>query len=453
VLCLGFSSAQGEYTPGMVRQKGITYKDGEILVKFKETRAVREATQPLHGFMAESYAAGLAPKAKTALKRVRHEVVKAYPRLGLMHVKVKPGISVEEAIRELKLSGEIEYAEPNYILHTQVLSNDPYLQQQWGLHNTARSGGVVDADIDAPAAWNIRTDGSVGADFSETIVAVIDSGVDYRHPDLVSNMWVNADEIAGDGIDNDYNGYVDDIYGWNAVRNNGDPMDDHSHGTHCAGIIGASGNNGKGAVGVNWKAKIMALKFLSASGSGAASDAIECINYLLNFKKANPTARIIINNSWGGGVYSTPLYNAINATQKENMLFMVAAGNDNFNTDVTKQYPSCYTLSNIISVGASTSSDVKASFSNYGRTTVDFFAPGNSILSTIPGNRYAYMSGTSMACPMASGAAALVWSQKPHLLASQVKSLLLQTRDAKAGFSGKCVSGGRLNVNKAISAP
>jgi large repetitive protein len=261
---------------------------------------------------------------------------------------------------------------------------------------------------------------------------------------------VNTGEIAGDGIDNDGNGYVDDVYGWNAVADNGNPMDESGHGTHCAGIIGGRAGNSVGVSGINWKSRIMALQFMDSTGYGTTSDAIECINYVLKFKKKNPTARVVISNSWGGGGNSTALYNVINAARLQNILFVVAAGNEGLNIDAAKDYPSCYTLSNILSVGASDSRDRPAGFSNYGLTNVDLFAPGVSILSTTSNDLYEYMSGTSMACPLVSGAAALVWSQKPNLTALQIKNLLMETSDYKSPLNSHCVTGGRLNIYNAI---
>lgn len=426
-----------------------SYIEGEVLVKFKETVPVA-GERSLQGLPAENYAGRLSARCRSTLDRVGQRVVKAYPAIGVMRVRVQQRVSVRQAIEELKLSGDVEYAEPNYILKALALPQDPSFRRTWGLNNVGQTGGIADADIDAPEAWDIRTDGSVGIDHTQTVVAVIDSGVDYRHKDLASNMWVNTEEIPGDNIDNDNNGYIDDIHGWNAMADNGDPADDNGHGTHCAGIIGARAGNRIGMAGVNWNASIMALKFMDSMGAGTTSDAIECINYVVKFKKRNPTARVIINNSWGGGGHSTALYNAINAARLQDILFVVAAGNDGLNIDVTKDYPSCYSLSNILSVGAMDNRDRPAVFSNYGMQNVDLFAPGVSILSTTPRGLYGYKSGTSMACPFVSGAAALVWSQKPYLSAVQIKDLLMQTSDFKNALNSMCASGGRLNLYNAI---
>jgi len=303
---------------------------------------------------------------------------------------------------------------------------------------------MVDADIDAPEAWDVTTGNS------NVVVAVIDTGVDYAHADLAANMWKNPNEIAGNNIDDDGNGYIDDIYGIDAVNGDGDPYDDNSHGTHIAGTIGAVGNNGIGVAGVNWNVKIMACKFLDANGSGFTSDAIECIEYILNHKTNGINVKVT-NNSWGGGAYSQALYDAIQAMENEDILFIAAAGNNSVNADVTPHYPSSYNLNNIISVAATNSNDALSGFSNYGVASVDLAAPGSNIYSTILGKAYAYKSGTSMATSHVTGAAALVWEQNLSANYSVIKNLIMNTVDPLPSLSGYTVSGGRLNVNNAVS--
>jgi subtilisin-like proprotein convertase family protein len=274
---------------------------------------------------------------------------------------------------------------------------------------------------------------------------VIDTGVDYNHPDLVANMWHNTlDPI--DGVDNDGNGLVDDYYGADFANNDGNPMDDNNHGTHVSGTIGAVGNNGIGVVGVAWNVKIMALKFLSASGSGYTSDAIDCINY------ARTHGAKILNNSWGGGGYDSALFNAIVAAKNAGIIFVAAAGNNASNNDTTAAYPANYAVDNVVSVAAIDRNNNLASFSNYGATTVDLGAPGVSILSTTPNNTYSTFSGTSMATPHVSGALALVWAANPTLTYSQVIARVLNNVDPISSLSGKTVTGGRLNVFKAIGS-
>jgi subtilisin family serine protease len=357
-------------------------------------------------------------------------------------VKLPPGLSVQQAIRRYERSGKVQYAEPDYEVRALLTPNDPRFTDGtlWALHNTGQNGGTADADIDAPEAWDARTSAH------PIIVAVIDTGVRYTHEDLAGNMWINPGEIAGNGIDDDGNGYVDDVYGINAINNTGDPNDDNGHGTHVAGTIGAIGNNGKGVVGVAWNVRIMALKFLNSNGSGSISDAIKCVNYArLNGAK-------IMSNSWGGGGFSQAMYDAIKAARDADILFVAAAGNNGANADTSPMYPAAYDLENIISVAATDRNDNRASFSNYGAVSVDLGAPGVSILSTYHNNNSAYatLSGTSMACPHVSGAAALVWAQHPALNYSQIKARILASTDPIASLAGITVTGGRLNVHKAL---
>ncbi|MHC4362930.1 MAG: S8 family serine peptidase, partial [Planctomycetota bacterium] len=315
--------------------------------------------------------------------------------------------------------------------------NDPRFDDLWGMHNMGQTGGTVDADIDAPEAWDIAT-GS-----SDIVVAVIDTGVDYTHVDLAANMWVNEDEYYGTpGVDDDGNGYVDDIYGYDFCNYDPDPMDDHYHGTHCAGTIGGVGDNGEGVAGVCWDVRIMALKFLNSGGSGWTDDAIKCVQYS-TLMGAN-----LSSNSWGGGGYSQGLKDAIDAAGAAGMLFVASAGNSSTNTDLNPHYPSSYDSESLISVMSTTHSDAKSGFSNWGPISVDLGAPGSDILSCKLGGGYKYASGTSMAGPHVAGACALMWSLNPMLANSEVKDILLQTVDPT--LSGLCVSEGRLNLYNAI---
>ena len=311
-------------------------------------------------------------------------------------------------------------------------------------HNEGQSDGTVDADIDAPEAW----DATVGR--GNTIVAVIDTGVDYSHPDLQANMWVNADEIPADGLDNDGNGLVDDVHGYDFANHDGDPMDDNNHGTHVAGTIAAVGNNGIGVTGINWHAQIMALKFLNAQGSGDTDDAIEALNY------AVANGATVSNNSWGfSGGFSQALYDAIRAARDANHVFVAAAGNGNFlgigiNNDATPFWPASYDLENIVSVAAVDRNDAKPLFSNYGATTVDLAAPGVDILSTYRNNSYGYSTGTSMASPHVAGVIALVRDQHPDWSYAQAINQVLQTVDPISAMEGITTTGGRLNAAAAV---
>ncbi|OAD21914.1 serine protease, subtilase family, partial [Candidatus Thiomargarita nelsonii] len=280
-----------------------------------------------------------------------------------------------------------------------------------------QTGGTADADIDAVEAWDTFT-GS-----HDVVVAVIDTGVDYNHVDLVDNRWINVGEIAGNGIDDDGNGFVDDVYGYDFVYGDSDPMDGHSHGTHCSGTIGGVGNNSIGVAGVAHTVRIMAVKFLDDSGSGSTDDAIESVLYAVD------NGAHILSNSWGGDDFSQGLEDAISYANDHDVLFVAAAGNDGRDTDVSPHYPSSYDVPNVLAVAATDHNDAKPSWSNYGLTSVDLGAPGVDTLSTEPGNSYGYKSGTSMATPHVSGAAALVKGYNPGLSALDIKSLIMDSVD------------------------
>jgi Ca2+-binding RTX toxin-like protein len=322
--------------------------------------------------------------------------------------------------------------------------NDTSYASLWGLENTGQSGGTVDADIDAASAW----DHTVGD--RSVVVAVIDTGVDYNHPDLAENIWTNPGEVAGDGIDNDGNGFVDDIHGWDFANDDNDPMDDHNHGTHCAGTIGAVGNNAKGVVGVNWNVSIMAMKFLTASGSGYDSDAVASLNYVAMMSDRGTNVRAT-SNSYGGGGYNSQMASAITTQRDLGILFIAAAGNAAANNDVVANYPSNYDLDNVIAVAATSRTDALASFSNYGATTVDLAAPGVSILSTTRNNTYSTFSGTSMATPHVAGAAALAWSLQPDVAYDDIRDAIFAGVDPIASLNGIVVTGGRLNANNTLN--
>ena len=356
----------------------------------------------------------------------------------LSRASLQSGMQMNDALRRLQANSSVLYAEPNYIVTAAAIPNDPRFPELYGLNNTGQTGGLNDADIDAVEAWDIQTGGRV-------VVAVIDTGLDYNHEDIVGNVWVNTGEIANNGIDDDNNGYIDDIRGWDFVNNDNNPFDDNDHGTHVSGTIAAVGNNGIGVSGVNWSAQIMPLKFLSARGSGTTADAISALDYAVMMG-----ARIS-NNSWGGGAFSQALFDAIAAAQSAGHLFVAAAGNDGVNTDVTPSYPASYDLDNIVSVAATDDNDALASFSNFGAVSVDLGAPGVSILSTTPGNTYSSFSGTSMATPHVSGSAALLLSEDPSLSLVGLKSALLDNVDLLASLAGITVTGGRLNLASSVN--
>jgi subtilisin family serine protease len=376
------------------------------------------------------------------------------------HWRLPAGADVLQAVQRLTGRPGIAYAEPDYVLSVAATNpNDPNFAQLWGLNNTGQTGGTPNADIDAPEAWDI-TKGS-----SSIVVGVIDTGVDYNHKDLATNIWTNPGESGVDrkghnkatnGVDDDGNGYVDDVHGWDFINHDNNPMDDNGHGTHVSGTIGAVGNNGVGVVGVNWNVQIMALKFLSAAGSGSTSDAVLAVNYATMMHNLYVTSGgtkganiVLTSNSWGGGGYSQALYDAINASGQANMLFVAAAGNNGANGAIL---PAGYDLPNIISVAATDQYDAKASFSNWGLDSVDLGAPGVGILSTTPNNQYATMDGTSMATPHVSGAAALAWSVSPQANYQTIRDAIfagvdkIPALDAAQGSTTPVATGGRLNV-------
>ncbi len=408
-------SSQNNYNQDIA--SSVPYKEDRVIVKFK------------NGLQESEMA--------SAAQMVNVSNIKNFKYIGAQ-LWTLSDISVADAINLLKNDPRIVYIEPDYQVSIINTPNDPMYTDLWGMHNIGQTGGTPDADIDAPEAWNTTTGNGV-------IIGVIDSGVDYNHPDLTNNMWTNPGEIPGNGIDDDGNGYVDDIHGYDFVNGDGDPWDDNDHGTHCSGTIAGEGNNGIGVAGVCWTAQIMALKFLDYSGSGWTSDAVYAIEYAI----ANGAH--LTNNSWGGGGYSSALYDAIDAAHGAGQLFCAASGNDGMNTDYSPHYPSSYNLDNIISVAATDHNDGLAGFSNYGSTSVDIGAPGVSILSTTPGNTYQYFNGTSMATPHVAGAAALILSANPGLTDLEVKQLLFDGADPIPSLTGMCQTGARLNINNSIN--
>jgi len=356
-----------------------------------------------------------------------------------------PNADVAQAIGAFAEDPRVLYAEPDYdvsILDT--IPNDTFFSEAWGLHNTGQSGGAPDADIDAPAAWDYFT-GSARA-----VIATLDTGVDYTHEDLAANMWVNPGEIPDDGIDNDHNGYVDDMYGIDTANNDSDPFDDNGHGTHVAGILGAVGNNGIGVTGVNWNAAIMPLKFISASGAGTVSDAIEAIAYMTMMKTDYNVNIVASNNSWGVEGFSQALHDAMQAANEAGILIIASAGNRGADNDAFPSYPASFDLDGILAVAATDGMDRKAGFSSYGATSVDLAAPGVDVLSTFPGNRYAVMSGTSMAAPYVTGAVALLRALVPNASIADVRSAILGGVDPVPELEGLTRSGGRLNLARAL---
>lgn len=365
-----------------------------------------------------------------ARRLVRAELEATYSLVpGLEKLRLRDaGVSVADAVQALSRLSFVQYAEPDYIVHAAVIPNDPQWPNLWGMTN-----------IKAPQAWDTYTGDA------NLVVAIIDTGINRNHPDLAANIWINPGEVAGNGLDDDGNGYVDDVYGWDWAYNDNDPMDGHGHGSHTAGTVGAVGNNGVGVVGVNWNIKLMALKFLNDSGSGTTSNAISALNYAVN------KGVKVSNNSWGGGGYSQALFDAIENGKAVGHIFVAAAGNNGTNNDTSPFYPASYTNDNLIAVAAIDVNDNKASFSNYGATSVDLGAPGVNILSTVLGTGYSYYSGTSMATPHVAGAAALLYGLNPTWTYSQVRDRILSTARPIPALSGKTVTGGTLDLAAAVA--
>lgn len=336
----------GDPTAALAENSDAEFAPGEILVGFHPGLGAAQVDVARQGLAATH--------------------IKEFAQIGVHHWRLPPGLTVQQAVAALSDNPNVKYAEPNYIFRAHVLPNDPFFyHSQWSLNNWGYILGTPDADIDAPEAWDVQT-GS-----ADVVVGVIDTGIDYTHEDLADNMWVNPGEVIN-GIDDDGNGYVDDVWGWDFVNNDNDPIDDHGHGTHVAGIIGAKGDNGIAVSGVNWTVTLMPLKFLDSAGDGWTDDAIEAVLYAAGFGVR------VTNNSWGGGRKSRALEDAI---ESSGALFVASAGNDGSSH---KMYPAAYNLDNVISVAATDQYDELWSFSNYSASWVDLGAPGVSVLSTAP---------------------------------------------------------------------
>jgi len=429
---------------------GPAYVGDEVLVRFKSATSTRALSALTAG--------------------VEARILSFAPALRMHRLKLTGHMGVEEAVAHLRAQSQVELAEPNYRIKASVTPNDPSFSKLWGLANTGQTGGLADADIDAPEAWAATT-GSAAV-----LVAIIDTGIDYRHVDLKANIYTNPgedpwsdpnDPSTGNKLDDDGNGLVDDWKGYNFHAKTNDPYDDNGHGTHVAGIIGAAGNNSLGVTGVCWQVRLVGLRILNASGDGNVGDAIDGIEYAIQLG-----ARIL-NHSWGGPDKSIFLEEAIRFAHSRNALVVAAAGNDGVNTDISPQYPACLDLDNIISVAATDHGDQRALWgepdentddcgfscsnamaavpgSNWGASTVDLAAPGKEIYSTVPGG-YAVFSGTSMAAPYVSGAAALLLARNSGLTNLQVKQRLMSSVDPLTAFNGLSVTGGRLNLQKALA--
>ncbi len=416
---------------------GPRFVPGELLVKFKPG-----ATATNRGRAIAAARASVGEKLVTAAMRRSGDAE------GV--TVLRTGMGVSEAVQAMLTSGTVEYAEPNWIYTHQATSNDPYVTNGslWGMNGTFGSGASV--------AWtNNKTD------CSAVVVGIIDEGYMYTHADLAANAGTNPGETAGNGRDDDGNGLVDDVYGWDFAGNNSSVFDGvgDDHGTHVAGTIGGVGGNGAGVAGVCWKVKLLNAKFLGSTG-GTTANAIKAVDYFTTLKTRanNPVPVVATNNSWGGGGFSQALKDAIDRADAAGILFVAAAGNSATNNDATASYPSGYTSANIIAVASITSTGALSSFSQYGATTVDIGAPGSGIWSTVPvssgggkratiGSGYASYNGTSMATPHVAGAVALYKAINPSASAVQIKAAILNSATPTPSLSGKVLTGGRLNVS------
>jgi subtilisin family serine protease len=369
-------------------------------------------------------------------------------------IHLNQSMSVEEALSRASADPRVEYAEPDYFVYaTDTVPNDPYFAagQMWGLSQAScQFCSQQSPNIDATRAWDITT----GSD--DVIAVVLDTGVDLQHEDLAPNAWVNPGETAGDGKDNDGNGFIDDVNGWNFYDGSNQTFTSASedfHGTHVAGSIGAVGNNGLGVAGVAWHVKIISLKFLGGpQGKGSTGNAVRGINYAIDLRNRGFNVRVI-NASWGGGGNSQALHDAISAANDAGILFVCAAGNDGFNIDDTPSYPGSYAgdLAGTISVAAVDWHGALASFSNYGHGSVSLAAPGVQIESTYPGNNYTTLSGTSMSTPYVSGIAVLLWSQEPSLSPKQVKQRIVDTSEPLNSLASMVARSGRASAYAALT--
>ena len=394
-----------------------------LLVRFRT-----DAARPLA--LAELAAAGVE----------REREVGSVPGLSVM--RLAPGRALDAALEALRARPDVAYAEPDARVQLLATPDDPFFSYQWNLENTGQDGGTPGVDIRAQDAWDVTT-GS-----AEVVVGILDSGVDYDHPDLAANIWTNAAECDGDGTDDDGNGFADDCHGIDARAWRGDPRDEDGHGTHVAGIIGAVGNNGLGLAGVAWRVTIVPCRFIGPEG-GLVSDAVLCLDYLARLKDRGLNL-VATSNSWGGGPYSRALFDAIEAHRQRGILFVAAAANDVHDSDHYPVFPAGLLLDNVVAVAAATNQGELAAFSREGRRSVDIAAPGERIPGPLPQGQYAFMSGTSMAAPHVTGVAALLAAQDPARGGAAIRNLLLAAARREAG-GARTLTSGLLDAHEALT--
>ncbi|MBF0429940.1 MAG: S8 family serine peptidase [Fibrobacteria bacterium] len=354
------------------------------------------------------------------------------PINGMVPIRFPSHISRKAALMRLQNDPRIIHIEPDYrVFVLDRLPDDPFVRRQWALYNLHDG---IRMDVGAPEAWKI-TKGS-----RRVVLAIIDTGIDYLHPDLKANMWINQDELPGNHRDDDGNGYIDDVYGYNFNGDNGDPMDNFMHGTLVGSLAGAVTDNGVGIAGLCPHVSLMAVKGLGDTGFGYSSDLIASIYYAVD------NGARVINASWGGGGYMYAMTKALEYAASHNVIFVAAAGNSHRDNDTRPFYPSSYTMDNIVSVGASDYLDRPAGFSHWGRQSVDLYAPGHNIVGAIPGGGYMFNSGTSLAAPYVAGALCLLVAIAPEIAYQDYIALLLNSIHKIPQFEKLCVSGGRLDA-------
>lgn len=409
-------------------------QEGHMLVKFKDAvpAALRDAKHANEG--------------NVKVRELKYS--------GVHQIRISPNQTIEQAIARYRADPNVAYAEPNYVLQAMLTPNEPSFNLLWGMNNSGQTLGTPGVDIKAPLAWDFTTGSAT------VVVMVIDSGVETTHQDLAANIWVNPGEIAGNGIDDDGNGYIDDVNGLNVLtagggpfpRLGGNPSDDFGHGTHVAGTIGAVGNNSLGVVGVNWNVKLLPCKMLDATGNGTIADAVTCLDYARDLK-ARGVNIVATNNSYGGpGAFSQTMADAIAA--QGDILFIAAAGNTSLvgnNNDLLPFYPAGADSPNVISVAATDHNDAIGNFSHYGRRSVHIGAPGVNIWSTLNFNAYTQANGTSMSAPHVAGLAALLKAQNATRDWRSIKNLVLSGGDPKPSMTSTTISGRRLNAFNAVN--
>jgi subtilisin family serine protease len=441
VLAAGSALAQGrpDLVDESLRDPARQYVPNQMLVQFKP------------GADAATQAAALAFVGGQRLEAVLPSARRSDGKGDLHLVNIAPGLAVADAVRATSQLADVDFAEPNWIYRHQATSNDTYYTNGslWGMYGDGTSP-ANQYGSQAGAAW-----AAGHTDCGSVWVGIIDEGYMHTHADLSANAGTNPGEVPGDGIDNDGNGYVDDVYGWDFAGKNNSVFDgtDDDHGTHVAGTIGAAGGNAKGVAGVCWTVKLINAKFLGRAG-GTTANAVKAVDYMTDLKTRHGIKLVATNNSWGGGGYSQALYDAIGRANTADILFVAAAGNSAVNNDASPHYPSSYANANIISVASITSTGALSSFSNYGATSVDLGAPGSGIWSTVPAKSgktitsgYASYSGTSMATPHVTGAVAMYAASHPGATAAQIKAAILGAATPTPSLSGKTSTGGRLNVS------